>query len=130
MQELLPLIAVGGVIALLFAVLLRIQRRGRSRGRSALGPFLRHFERQGVPPELAAVAFRQLQRWMAAQDRSFAVKPEQSLSTVYGLVPEEVDAALERLAAECGRRRDPEAPRRRLETVSDLVLELARWSAA
>lgn len=129
MGELLPLIGIGGAVALLFAVLMRIQR-GSARGGSALGPFLRHFEAKGVAPEVAATVFRQLQRWMAAQDGSVAVKPEQSLSAVYGLLPEEVEAALLRLGEECGRRRDPTRERVVVTTVHELVSELAAWPSA
>jgi hypothetical protein len=50
--------------------------------------------------------------------------------SVYGLVPEEVDAALERMARECGRRRDPARPRPRVATVEELVSELAGWPEA
>lgn len=124
------LVVVAGIIAL-GIVLLRLQRHSAGRGgRSALGPFLRHFEAEGIPPEVAAAAFRQLQRWMDAQDRSFAVRPDQDLVAVYGLVPEEVEAALDRLAAECGRRRDPARTSPKIASVADLVGELARWPAA
>ena len=43
------------------------------------------------------------------------------------LVPEEVDAAMLRLAEECGRRRDPARPTPKVTTVSELVVELASW---
>jgi hypothetical protein len=124
------LVAIAAVLIGLGAALLHLRQRGARRGGSALGPFLRHFESQGVAPELAAVVFRQLQRWMDAQDRGFAVRPDQDLVSVYGLVPEEVDAALERMARECGRRRDLARAVPRVATVEELVAELARWPAA
>jgi hypothetical protein len=124
------LLEVVGIVALAL-LLLRLQRRATGRrGKSALGPFLRHFEAEGVPPEVAAAAFRQLERWMLAQDRSFAVRPEQDLVSVYGLVPQEIEAALDRLAEECGRRRDPARSAPKLASVADLVAELARWPIA
>jgi hypothetical protein len=124
------LLATAALLLGLGVALLHLRRRGARRGASALGPFLRHFEAHGVAPEVAAVAFRQLQRWMDAQDRAFAVRPDQDLVAVYGLVPEEVDAALERMARECGRRRDPARVRPRVATVEELVAELARWPEA
>jgi hypothetical protein len=124
------LLAVAAVLLGLGAALLHLRRRAaRPRG-SALGPFLRHFESRGVAPEVAAAAFPQLQHWMGAQDRSFAVRPDQDLVAVYGLVPEEVDAALERMARECGRRRDPARTPPRVATVEELVVELGRWPEA
>lgn len=130
MESLYPLLLLAGAIAALGAVWLRVRGGVGRRGASALGPFLRHFESEGVPPEVAAAVFRQLQRWMDAQDRAFVVRPEQDLVSVYGLVPEEVTAALERLAEESGRRRDPARAAPKLETVGELVHELARWPEA
>lgn len=126
-MRLLPVVA---AVAGLGLVLLYLRRAARHRSAGALGPFLRHFEAEGVPPEVGATAFRQLRRWMEAQDRTFAVRPDQSLVRVYGLVPEEIDAALERMAHECGRRRDPAHTPERIETVGDLVRELACWPEA
>ena len=125
MESLLtPVLVVGAVFAL-GAVLLRMQRSGRGSG-SALGPFLRHFEAEGVPAEIAAAVYRQLLSWMEAQDRSHAVRPEQELEAVYGLVPEEAIAALDRMARNSGRRREPTREIPELVTVADLVRELSR----
>jgi hypothetical protein len=124
------LVVMATLLALLGAALLHLRRRGRPPRGSALGPFLRHFEARGVSPEVAAVAFRQLQRWMDAQDRTFAVRPDHDLVSVYGLVPEEVDAAIEPMARECGRRRDPARALPGVATVEDLVAELERCPVA
>lgn len=121
-----PLLWTGGAILVLGLVLVRLRKAGRERPASALPPFLRHFEARGIPPEVAASVFRQLQHWMQAQDRHFAVRPDQDLSQVYGLVPEELDAALVRMARECGRHFDPRAQHPPLHTVDDLVSTLAR----
>lgn len=129
-DALLPLVWVGAAILLLGFVLVRLRRAGQRRPASALPPFLRHFEAKGIPAEVSATVFRQLQHWMQAQDRHFAVRPDQRLDTVYGLLPEELDAALARMAAECGLRFHPDAPRPPLETVSDLVTALARCPEA
>ncbi len=107
MEGLLPPVLVVGAVLALGAVLLRMQRSGRGKGGSALGPFLRHFEAEGIPAEVAAAVYRQLRSWMDAQDRSHAVRPEQELVAVYGLVPEEAIAALDRMARNSGRRREP-----------------------
>ncbi|MGH0028272.1 MAG: hypothetical protein ACQGVC_00650 [Myxococcota bacterium] len=120
------LLQVGVTILLLAVVLVRLRARARRRPASTLPAFLRHFEAQGVPVEVAASVFRQLQRWMEAQDRHYPVRPDQDLAGVYGLVPEEVEGALARLAGECGRRFDPDAPRPPLASVADLVTALAR----
>ena len=125
-DALLRLLWTGGAILLLFVVLVRLGRARGARPQSALGPFLRHFEAENVPVEVAATVFRQLQRWMEAQDQRFVVRPDQDLAAVYGLVPEELDVALQRMATECGRRFDPTATRAPLATVRDLVLALSR----
>lgn len=124
-EALVPLLWICGAIAALGLVLVRMRRARQRRPASALPAFLRHFEAKGVPVEVAATVFRQLQRWMQAQDRHFPVRHDQSLRGVYGLVPEELDAALQRLAPECGRRFDPSLPHPPIETVSDLVKVLA-----
>jgi hypothetical protein len=102
-DALAPLAWIGGTILLLGFLFVRLREAQRRRPASALPPFLRHFEREGIPVEVAATVFRQLQRWMDAQDRSYAVRHDQDLERVYGLVPEELDAALQRMARECGR---------------------------
>lgn len=128
MGGLLSLALVGGAVLALGAVLLLLQRRSRRQagGTSTLGPFLRHFEAEGVPPEVAAAVHRQLRSWMSAQDRHFAVRPRQDLASVYGLVPEEVRAAVDRLARECGRREGAPPGDAAPATVSDLVHAVAR----
>lgn len=119
------LVWIGGATLLLGLMVIRLRAR-RDRPGSALGPFLRHFEAEGLPVEVAASVFRQLQRWMEAQGHGFAVRHDQDLASVYGLVPAELDAALLRMARECGRRFDPAEPHPPLESVGDLVAELAR----
>lgn len=127
MEGLLSLVVVGGAVLALGAVLLFLQRRSRrSVGPSAMGPFLRHFEKEGVPPEVAAAVYRQLRHWMHAQDHHFAVRPQQDLVSVYGLVPEEVHAAVDRLARECGRQGGAPREAAALVTVAHLVHEVAR----
>lgn len=127
-EALEPLLWTGGAILALALVWTRLRAAQRRRPASALPAFLRHFEAKGVPVELAAAAFHQLQRWMQAQDRRFAVRPDQDLRAVYGIVPEELGPALARLAAECDRRFDPVSapPPEALRTVDDLVRALAR----
>lgn len=126
LDALLPLLWTGGAVLLLAIALLRLRGAQGRRPASALPPFLRHFEAQGISAEVSASVFRQLQRWMEAQDGRFAVRPDQDLARVYGLVPEELDAALSRLAPECGRRFDPKQPHPPLVTVADLVTALSR----
>lgn len=126
LDALRPLLWTGGAVLLLGFLLLRLRGEQRRWPASALPPFLRHFEAQGIPAEVSASVFRQLQRWMEAQDGRFAVRPDQDLASVYGLVPEELHAALSRLAPECGRRFDPQQSHVPLVTVADLVTALSR----
>jgi hypothetical protein len=111
-------------VAGLAALLLLVRRRPR-RTRDTLGPFLRHFDARGVPPEVASTLHHHLQRWMSDGGRSFPVRPGDDLAAVHGIEPEDVGATVDLLLAECGRRRDGGVEGERIETVEDLILFVA-----
>jgi hypothetical protein len=111
-------------VACLAALLLLVRRRPR-RGRDTLGPFLRHFDARGVPPEVSSTLHRHLQRWMRDSASSFPVRPGDDLATVHGIEPEDVESTVDLLLAECGRHRDPALDTERIRTVEDLVLFVA-----
>lgn len=113
-------VSVAGLAALLLLV-----RRRPQRTRDTLGPFLRHFDARGVPPEVSSTLHRHLQRWMSDGGKSFPVRPGDDLATVYGIEPEDVATTVELLLTECGRRRGEDVGGERIETVEDLVLFVA-----
>jgi hypothetical protein len=112
-----------GVIALL-AILWTRLRRTRGRRGAALAPFLRHFDAQQIPDDVALAIYHHLEHWMEDSQRGFAVAPRDDLS-IYGIGAEDVDETLDLLLAACGRRRDENAPRGALATVEDLVRYVA-----
>ena len=118
----LSMVAAG--VAALAAVLLLLRRRPR-RTRDTFGPFLRHFDGRGVPPEVSSTLYRHLQRWMSDGGRTFPVRPGDDLATVHGIEPGDLGTTLDLLFAECGRRRSGEVEAERIRTVEDLVLFVA-----
>lgn len=112
-----------GLVAILAILWTRLRRPRRRRG-AALAPFLRHFDAQQIPDDVALAVFHQLEHWMEHSQRGFGVAPRDDLA-VYGIGAEDLDETLDLLLTACQRRRDPDAPRAPLATVEDLVRYLA-----
>jgi len=115
---------VAACVAGLVALLLRMGRRP-GRARDTFGPFLRHFDARGVPPEVSSALYRHLQRWMSDGGSAFPVRPGDDLAAVHGIDPEDVATTVDLLLVECGRRRREGGESDEISTVEDLVLFVA-----
>lgn len=122
------LIATLAVVAALALTLLGVRRALRERRvGDPLGGFLRHFERRGVPPEIAHAAYEELRSWLGAAPGAHRVRPGDDLQHVYGVTPDERREAVELVARACGRTLPADAALAdEVGSVEDLVDAVAR----
>lgn len=124
MDAWLALLVVSALVAVLALWLVRLARR-RHAQRADLGAFLRRCEREGTPPEVAALVFHALQGWMGDARGEFAVHADDRLESVYGIGAGERAETAALLLRRCGRRAEPDRPHLPLETAADLARYVA-----